>query len=68
MELHSPHRDHNAARTCYLTDNARQMFNLNVQSSYYPHFFELEANQPFLFKLNFYILQQWLFPICYSYL
>ena len=42
------------------------MFSLIVQSRYYPHFFELEANQPFSVKLIFHILQQWIFPICYA--
>ena len=46
----------------FLTDDAIEMFDLIVQSSYYPHFFELEAHQPFSVQLMFHILQQENFP------
>ena len=52
MELHSPQRVHSKSRTCFVTDNARKMYNLIVQSSYYPHFLELEADQPFSVKFT----------------
>ena len=58
MELYSPHRVHSTARTCFVTDNARKMINRIVQSSYYSHFFELEAHEPFSVNLIFHMLQQ----------